>query len=408
MAKGPFGGWQIYANVFALTDTCKLTDRKTPARPATPIQPYSPTVAIQRPADGTALGAIEYVYADNIGSLRHGYQSNPEDFNSIQWSTVGTPEAFTGRPSLFANPQGNVRLLAQNTNSDAWSFTRAASPSTSWGAGVDLGGAMKSRPVAVRLSDGTPAAFGLDADGALWSRKWDTTANDLLVWRKLGGSGLTGELTTVAGPDRKVSIFALDADGTPVTATYVDGTLSAWTELGGSGFTASPAVVTLPGQIRRAFARAADGQILTQAQSSADVWPGTWTPVGAFASAGPPAAVLDPPTGRLTVVARGTDNEIYKVFETATGSGTWGDWKLINDDQISDPSVTDPTITPYANAAGQSYVIVFRNVNDATRLYERKNGPGVTSRAAGKAAGAEPVFIPHQVSAPRQESRGGK
>jgi hypothetical protein len=262
--------------------------------------------------------------------------------------------------------------------------------------------------VAVRLSDGTPAAFGLDADGALWYRKWDTTANDLLVWRKLGGSGRTGELTAVAGPNRAVALFALDADGTPVTATYVDGTLSGWTDLGGTGFTASPAVVTLPGQIRRVFARAADGQILTQAQSTADVWPGTWTPVGTFASAGPPAAVLDPPTGRLTVVARGTDNEIYKVFETATGSGTWGDWKLINDDEISDPSATDPTIAPYANAAGQSYVIVYRNINDATRLYERKNGPGVTSGAGRKAAGAEPVFTSHQVPAPSQEARGGK
>jgi hypothetical protein len=274
-----------------------------------------------------------------------------------------------------------------------------------------LGGALASAPAAVRLSDGTPAVFGLDADGALWVRQYEGTAGDLdlLPWRKLGGSGLTGELTTVVGLDRQVSIFALDADGTPVTASYVDGTLSAWTELGGTGFTATPAVVTLPGPVQRAFARAADGQILTQAQSSAGAWPGTWAPVGTFTSAGPPAAVLDPPTGRLTVVARGTDNEIYKVFETATGTGTWGDWKLINDDQISDPSVTDPTIALYANAAGQTYLIVFRNANDATRVYERKNGPGVTSGAGRKVAGAEPVFTPtryqHHVNKHGEETK---
>ncbi|MFG1605061.1 tachylectin-related carbohydrate-binding protein [Actinoplanes sp. NPDC049265] len=387
-------GWQNFTNTTGTTNSCQLTDRHEPARPATPIQANSPIVALQRPASGTQLGPIEYVYADNIGRLRHAYQSDPDNFGAPQWAAVPTDDAFSGRPALVANPQGNIQLLAQNTNSDAWSFTRQPAPSTSWAPGLSLGGALKSRPAVVRLSDGTPAAFGLDVDGALWHRRYSGTVGDvnLLSWRKLGGSGLGGELVVVPGADRKATLFALDADGTPVTASYVDGTVTAWTELGGSGFTASPAAVKLPGQVLRVFARAADGQILTQQQTSGGAFPGTWTPVGTFTAAGAPAAVLDPLTGRLFVVARGTDNEIYRVFETAAGAGTWGDWLPLAPDGTSDPSVTEPTITEFTNGGGQTYLIAFRNQNDATRIYTRQN-------VSGKAAKAS-VFAAHGIAAP--------
>jgi hypothetical protein len=392
-------GWQNFTNVFATTNTCKLTDRHEPALPDTPIQKGSPVSVIQRPPNGTALGALEYVYPDDGGRLRHAYQPDPNDFNLAQWWTLPSAGAFTGRTSLVINPQNEVRLLAQDTSSNVTSFTRQAAPSTSWNTGTPLGGALASSPVAVRLSDGTPAAFGLDAGGALWARQHEGTTGDLdlLPWRKIGGSGLTGELTTVAGPDRKVTIFALDADGTPVTASYVDGTLSAWTELGGTGFTATPTVVTLPGPVQRVFARAADGQIQTQRQGTNGAWPGTWEPVGTFTSAGAPAAVLDPPTGRLVVVARGTDNEIHRVFETAIGTATWGDWLPLNSD-FSDPSATDPTIAEYANTSGQSYLIVFRNPNDSTRIYARQTPTG----SAARKAAAKPDFAVHQLPAPKK------
>ena len=386
--------WNGFANVYPLTDTCRLTDRKTPARPATPIQQNSPTVAIQRPPTGTGLGAIEYAYTDNIGRLRHGYQTNPDQFASVLWTALPADNAYSGRPSLVVDPDDNVRLFAQNTDSDVWSFTRQAPPSTSFGPAFNLAGALRSRPAAARLSDKATVAFGLDASGALWGRHYDTTSKDLLVWRKLGGTGLTGELTLVAGTDRKVTIFALDADGTPVTATYQDGTLSAWTELGGSGFTASPAVVKLPGQLLQVFARAADGRVLTQKQVSGNAFSGTWTPVGDFISAGPPVALLDSPTGQFGVFARGEGNEIYRVFETATGSGTWGDWRDLSPDDI-DPASSEPTLTEYQGTGGASYLIAFRGPNDTHRVYTRDL---VSSPAARKKA--RPEFTAHQLPTP--------
>jgi len=364
-------GWHNYANATAITDTCRLTDRHVPAQPAVAVTPYSTAAVVQGPATGTALGPIEYLHADNIGRLRHAYQSNPDDFGSVQWSTIPNDQAFTGKPALVANTQGVLQALVHNANSDVWSFTRAASPSTAWQAGLGLGGAMQSSPALVRLSDGTLAAFALDAAGALWFRAQDGSAGDLLPWSTLGGSGLTGEPFVLASSDRSALLIVGDAGGTLRTATYRDGTLSAWTSLGGSGFGGAPAVVSLPGPSLRIFARAADGLIMTQRQDATGAFPGVWTPVGTFPTAGSPAAILDPVLGRLAVVARGADGEIYRVFETAQGTATWGDWARVNPD-VSDPAASDPTVIPLTNSSGQTWVIVYRNANDATRVYQRQ------------------------------------
>lgn len=395
LTKDVGDGYHAFPNTWANTDTCKLTDRHLPARPADVTEPNSPTVAIQSPATGTVLGSLEYVYADNLGVLRHGHQGDPDQYGAVQWTAGVSGNAFTGRPSLLVNPQGNVRLFAHRRMSDAWAFTREAAPGTSFAAGTDLGGALRSRPVGVRLSDGTTAAFGLDVDGGLWHRRWDGVAGELLAWKRLAG-GAAGELTVVAGPGRTATVFALDADGAPIVATYVDGTISAWTELGGAGFTGTLAVVTLPDQILRVFGRAADGHILTQQQTPAGVFPGSWQPVGDFVSAGSPAAVLDTPTSRLVVVARGTDGEVHRVFETAVASQTWGSWLPISGG-ASDPAATDPTITTFTGGGGQTYMVTFRNPNDATRVYTRETPAGAAAR--GKAS-ADPRFSAHRLPAP--------
>jgi hypothetical protein len=103
--------------------------------------------------------------------------------------------------------------------------------------------------------------------------------------------------------------------------------------------------------------------------------------------------VLDPPTGRLLVVARGTNNEIYRVFENAAGAGAWGDWLPLANDG-TDPSVTEPTISEFTNGGGGSYLIAFRNQDDATRVYTRQS-------VSGKAASTKaPAFSAHGIAAP--------
>ncbi|GLY93184.1 tachylectin-related carbohydrate-binding protein [Actinoplanes sp. NBRC 103695] len=391
--------WATFTNVLAIPNVCKLTERHIPAAPAVPVQNYSPTAAIQGPVpSGGQIGPLEFVYVDNIGSIRHGHQPDPEFFGGVQWSTLGRPEVqYTGKPALAVGavpetdvPAGRqtVHALTHSTTGDVASFTRTTAPG--WGADENLAGRMRSHPVVTRLTDGLLAAFAIDAAGHVWTRRQTSVrVGAFLGWRDLGGS-LTGELTVVPIVNGGAVLFGLDADGTPVTATYRAGVLSAWAELGGSGFTGTVSVVSMPGQILRAFARDADGRVQTQLQVGG-VFPGTWSPVGDLTVAGSPAAVLDPALGRVAVVARGTDNELYRVFETAQGSNTWDAWQRVNTDG-SDPSFTDPTILQYAGGAGPTWAILFRNENNGHRFYTR-------SLPGGKKAGAV-TFKAHTLPAP--------
>ncbi|HEU5110836.1 MAG TPA: tachylectin-related carbohydrate-binding protein, partial [Micromonosporaceae bacterium] len=259
LARHIRSGFQIYPNVLATTNTCRLTATHTPARPATPIENFSPTTAMQ----SQPSGSIDYVYADNIGRLRHGRQESPDAFGNVQWTVISEGDAFTGRPALLANAQNNPQVFAHRTDSDVWSRTKAAPPSPDWQPPLALGGVMKSAPVPVRLSDNTLVVFALDADGALWFRPQNGVGGDLLPWRRLAGTAMAGTPVAVAGSDRSARLFALDGTGTPHLTTYRDGAIAAWTALGGSGFTGTPAVVVLPGGIVRLFVRSGAGQIVT-------------------------------------------------------------------------------------------------------------------------------------------------
>jgi hypothetical protein len=73
------------------------------------------------------------------------------------------------------------------------------------------------------------------------------------------------------------------------------------------------------------------------------------------------------------------------VFETATGSNTWGQWSVLNPDPVSYPEnvATDPAVAVASTGNEQSFIIVFRNQNGAFRIYERRlsstGGQGLTS-----------------------------
>jgi hypothetical protein len=358
--------------------------------PALPTEQFSRTSVMQAERAGVNLGSVEYSYVDNIGRLRHAHQVNPDNFDSVQWTAVGDGPAFTGQPALSQSADGQVQTAVQNRDSDIWTISQPA-PGGTWGpTWTDLGGSMATPPVAAELSDATTVLFAVDADGKLWHLRQVAEG-----WQSLGDADLAGPVTVVP-VDTGQRLFALTTTGTVKTATYTTGgALSGWTDLGAAGSTGTPAAVVYPGYQVRVFVRAADGSIVTMMQDAAGAWPGQWQPTGVFTAGGSPAAVLDP-SGRTAVVARAVDNEIFVVFETAQGSGAWGNWARLNPNN-SDPAATDPTIAPFTNSAGQAWLIAFRNINDATRIYQRYVPAAGVARAA--TAGV-PAFRGHTLPKP--------
>jgi hypothetical protein len=394
-------GWQGYPNVFATTNACRLTVSHTPTRPDAPASVASPTVVLQPgSAQRIDAGPVHYLYTGERG-VRHGRQGFRDVFD-ISWSTISKEEPFTGRPAVTEEDQ-LIQVAARKANGDIWFRSETAGTPPDWQAPRDLGGMMASAPSAVQMSSGGLAVFALDSAGALWVSPEDGSSSpgDLLPWRSLGGTGMTGDLVSADLGDRTALLLAADANGTLHTATYTagggntDSTVTKWASLGDSGFTGTPSIVTLPGPRPRIFARNAAGEIVTQAAETGKPFPGVWERVGGpFTAAGPPAAILDEMSSRITVVARGQGDEVYFVTETLSGSQQWGEWARISPKE-SDPAAVDPTLATFRDSNALTFMITYRDVNDGIRIYLAQWPP--PTRAGDRKESVAPTFTRHLV-----------
>ena len=386
-------GWQNFSNVAAITNGCTLSVSHVPARPSVPVAQYAPAAVTQATSN-----SIELAHTDNIGRLLHGRMS-PDNFSSLQLTAISGSEGFSGVPALSENTQNLVRITSRNINSDVWTRTQSTAGSPGWSNWTDLGGRMASSPAVVRLSDQREVVFAVDAGGALWARRQDPVHADLLAWRKLGGSGLTGTPVAVPLADASALVVVADSAGTLQAARYTAGTLGTWTSLGGSGFTGTPAVVVMPGYRLRIFARNAEGRIAATERRTDGTFTGVWAEVGGSGTvpAGTPSALLSPVTGRIGVYVRGTDGYIHYAAETAQGSGTWGNWIPAQD--AFETYATDPTAFSFTNSNGPNVAYLTRTPGGTLRLYTVQEplswmaGADGVQRSAG--SGERPAFFRH-------------
>ncbi|MCO6006185.1 tachylectin-related carbohydrate-binding protein [Actinoallomurus purpureus] len=373
-------------------DGCKLS-RAAIATPSNPAESYTATNAMQ-----SSAGSLEYAFTDNLGRLIYGRQTDPANFESIQWAPLSGNEAFSGIPALAQNQDGRVQVAAQNTTSNAWLRTQSAAGSSDWKPWDDLAGAMKSHPAVARLTDNSLVMFALDSDGRLWCRPQDGPNGDFMGWRILGGTGMRGPITTTGIANQAVAVTAYDANGAINLATYQNNKVSAWTALGGSGFSGTPSVVLYPGYRLRVFGRDGTGRIVTQIQTDSGAFPGTWDGVGGsgFSAAGSPTAVISPQSGKVTALSRGTDGHIYFSTETAQGSGAFGDWKIAQPDGDAATWATDPTLFTYTDSNGPAWAYVVRNTDNQTSVYTISSTASSALRVNG------PAFTRHTLPKPPQ------
>ncbi|MGC4760046.1 hypothetical protein [Micromonospora trifolii] len=368
--------------------------------PYLPVQSFSRSAALQgKPSDGSALGTIVYAHTDNTGQVRVVHQQNPDDFASVQHTPLFGAEAFTGQPALnVLGASKQMQISALHTTGTVWAGAQTAANAATWGTTGNFGGTMAAPPVAVTLADGSSVIFAVDVDGRLWHYRQTGTGAS---WKSLGDVDLAGGVTLVK-VDAGVRLVATTMTGTIKTALYsTDGTLSAWVDLGGN-VTGVPAAFINQGYRTAVVARAADGSLVMKKQELGGAWPATWQTVGTFTAAGSPAAIVDPALGRIAVVARGPDNEMYRVYETEQGSGTWGEWLRLYEnpgDPTAATAATDPTIAEIQNSGGVGFVVVYRNRNNTTIALDRRfAAPG--GMAAAKVSPSAVSFAAHLIPTP--------
>ncbi len=344
--------------------------------PVVPVVQNSPVTVLQAPpTGGQSAGTVEYAYVDNIGRVVIGHQTQLDNFCCVQFTVISGNEAFSGRPALSPQPDGAVAVSAQYNDGDVWTSSQTAPAAATWKPFADLGGSMAAPPAATLLA-GVTTQFAVDADGKLWTF---AQTGAVPFWRDLGGAGLTGTPVLAAVRDG-VQVFARTTAGTITTMLYrTDGTTSAWTDLGGSG-AGVPAVVVYPGYRLRVFAQASDGTITTKQQDPAGAFPAAWDQIGAIAPAGPPAALLDPVTGRTTVVARATDGTVLLSLESAPGTGVFPEWTPAQADGAP-LSATDPALATVSSGGTQTVIVVYRTINGTMVISDRRV-QALTTRSA--------------------------
>ncbi|WP_433297552.1 RICIN domain-containing protein [Actinoplanes sp. CA-030573] len=355
----------------------------------------APVAAGQAGVGTAAVGALVYGFVDTLGTLWRGYQSDPETFSPV-WQAVPGNERFTGHVSVNKQADGRAQISARNaTDGDLNLMTQSAKDANTWYGLGDAGGSSSSNPVQGVLPDGKLVDFEL-VNGQLWRSAQDGTNFPYGGWRYIGGSGLTGEPALAPTRDG-LRVFALDANGALQTATYAGGVLSDWTSLGGTGLNGKPAVVIRPGYAVRIVIRSADGTIVTKAQNDDGTFQAAWTPVPDLVAAGAPAAVMDPVTGKVGIVARAADNTIYYTGETGQNTGVFGAWVQPYATQV----VTDPSVVVYDKTSGRGWAYIVRDANNKVYAVTAGEVPGslAAARKSAAAAASAPAFTEHALPA---------
>jgi hypothetical protein len=339
--------------------------------PTVPIEQDSKmSMTMAAPVGSAPAGILHHTYVDDGGDIRWGKQTQVDVEGAVTWTVLSEGQSFTGQPAITQLSTGQMRIFALRPNGAVWSRTQTGLDTATWDPWVDLGGSMAAPPEVAKLGDGTVVLFASDSEGKLWSY---AHSGSVPFWRGLGDQDLVPGTVRAVEVQGGVRIFGVNGAGAVKTMQYYDdGGLSGWSDLGGQGLNGKPAVVLRPGFVPQLFVRGADGLIQTKLQDQSGAWPTEWQVINAGLTAGAPAAVKDPGSSRIAVAYRGTDNEIYRFYETATGSNTWGDRELLAGTGNSDPASSDPTTMTFLNSNGQTIMFGFITINGVPRFYSRK------------------------------------
>jgi hypothetical protein len=340
--------------------------------PAVPLEQDSKmSMTMAARVDTAPAGILHHTYVDDGGDIRWGRQDQVDVEGAVAWTVLSDGQSFTGQPAITQlQPSGQMRIFALRPNGAVWSRTQTALDSTSWEPWVDLGGSMAAPPEVAKLGTGTIVLFASDSGGKLWAY---AHTGSVPFWRSLGDEDLVAGTVRTVEVQGGVRIFGVTPAGEVKTIQYYDdGGVSGWTSLGGQGLNGKPAVALRPGFVPQLFVRGADGVIQSKLQDQNGAWPTEWQAIGTLVTVGAPAAVKDPGLSRIAVAYRRADNEIYRSYETATGSNTWGDPEPIAGTSNSDPASSDPTTMTFFNSNGQTVMFGFISLNGVPHFYARK------------------------------------
>jgi hypothetical protein len=321
--------------------------------------------------------------------VAHGNGHGDQYWSSLRGAVHRGPvpvQNLDGRLELFAlDGRGHLQDLAQAAPNGGW-----------WSSWVDLGppppSSAAGTPIAARNLDGRLEVF-LRANNGVVYHRWQQGAGGALTasWTSLGGS-FEHDPVCIQNLDGRLELFALGSNSHlfQLAQSAANGTWwPSWADLGPpptGGAGGQPVVArNLDGRLE-VLLRAGDGQLYHRAQQS---------PGGAFAAHWLPLAgtwhqdpvVTQNKDGRLELFALGTNGHLHDLAQT-TANGTW--WTSPAD--LGPPPPGGAAGKPVAARNADGRLEVFVRGADRKLYHRWQQAPGASLTQAWASLGGS---LPH-------------
>jgi hypothetical protein len=242
-------------------------------------------------------------------------------------------------------------------------------------------------------ADGRLELFVRGSDGALW-HKWQTKPSGgpwSDGWISLGGS-LSGGPAVVLFSDQRLHVFS-HGDGSlwHLQQSAPSNGWAEWESFGapdGVALTDSPAIGWNFDQRLEIFSRGSDGNLWHIWQTAAGgSWSG-WAPMGATVTGSP--AVVNNADGRLEVFVRQPDDTLHHVWATGLASPWWSPWE-----RLAGPVYGNPVVS--TNADGRVEVFFVGNNHELQHMWQvQPNGGWSGTASLGGTLPVDPAVMRNQ------------
>ncbi|MEP6762007.1 MAG: SpoIID/LytB domain-containing protein [Sporichthyaceae bacterium] len=255
------------------------------------------------------VGAADVVTRAVDGSVSHRTWSPAAGFGSA----TGLGGATGFEPTLVSRPGGRLDVFVVGEDRALYVKSRITG---TWGAWKRLGGALVSRPSAT-VVDETVQVVAAGTDRAVQRAVLDATGTSA-VWGSLGGLVDPGSApsATSAGPGR-LDVVIQGGDSAVWSRHLLGGAWSGWKSRGGA-VRGDPAVVANPDGSLVILATVPAGPLYARTLGGSGAT--GWLSLGGNLGGSPSAYVT---TGRVDVLAEGTNAALYHLARTGTGWSSW-------------------------------------------------------------------------------------
>jgi hypothetical protein len=274
-------------------------------------------------AVANADGRLEVFVKGGDNAIYHRWQLAAGSSNWSGWVSLGGSAA--GDPAVARNTNGRLQLVYRGGDQLLYTTAQTSPGSSSWTGHINLFGTLISDPAIVLNADGRMEVFAVMTNNGI-NHIWQNTAGSSTWsgWFGLGGFTNSVRLAAARNTDGLLQVFYRDAGTNSLFFTKQSpGAPGGWTpvhtNLGGA-LTSDPAVgMNIDGRLE-VFVRGTDNGMhhIWQTTPAGNVW-SAWDPLGgtSLMSGGVPATL---PGGRLSVMARGFDNQLnYNVHSPLGG-----------------------------------------------------------------------------------------